>query len=111
MSETEIKGGIEWFEIPGRPGETDHQCARCGSSVGWYDCWDCGGGGLTYHDCGEDTCACLHPEINVQCDSCTGEGGAWHCISTPAWCKANPLPGRDHIASTALSHEAWGDAR
>lgn len=28
MSNTRIEGGIEWFTIPGREGETDCQCAR-----------------------------------------------------------------------------------
>lgn len=40
----------------------------------WVDCWNCIEG-LTGHDCGEDTCCCLHPEDNVVCDICNGEGG------------------------------------
>lgn len=41
----------------------------------WIDCWNCGGEGYSYHDCGEDTCCCLDPEDNVVCDVCGGEGG------------------------------------
>ena len=41
----------------------------------WIDCWNCGGEGYTHHDCGEDTCACLVPELNVECEVCEGEGG------------------------------------
>jgi len=41
----------------------------------WVDCWNCGGEGYTHHDCGEDTCCCLVPELNVECDVCDGEGG------------------------------------
>lgn len=38
------------------------------------DCWDCGGEGVTHHDCGEDTCHCLNPEDNVTCETCGGRG-------------------------------------
>ncbi len=37
-------------------------------------CWKCGGSGLTHHDCGEDTCCCVDPQDNVDCDICDGEG-------------------------------------
>ncbi len=36
-------------------------------------CWSCGGVGV-YHDCGEDTCCCLEPELNKFCYVCNGEG-------------------------------------
>lgn len=38
------------------------------------ECWNCGGEGFSYHDCGEDTCCCLYPEPNVLCDICWGKG-------------------------------------
>ena len=38
------------------------------------DCWDCGGAGVTHHDCGEDCCACAYPEDNVLCETCGGKG-------------------------------------
>lgn len=41
----------------------------------WIDCWNCGGEGYSYHDCGEDVCCCLDPEDNVVCDICHGKGG------------------------------------
>ena len=41
----------------------------------WESCWKCDGEGYSHHDCGEDTCCCLHPENNVRCDICNGEGG------------------------------------
>ena len=41
----------------------------------WIDCWNCDGEGYSSHDCGEDTCCCLIPEDNVQCDVCRGKGG------------------------------------
>lgn len=37
-------------------------------------CWDCGGTGYTHHDCGEDCCACRHPEDNVPCETCGTTG-------------------------------------
>lgn len=36
-------------------------------------CYECGGDG-GYHDCGEDCCNCLWPEINRLCDVCGGHG-------------------------------------
>jgi hypothetical protein len=41
----------------------------------WIECECCGGEGYTSHDCGEDSCCCLEPEDNVQCDACGGNGG------------------------------------
>ena len=45
---------------------------QCGDYV---ECWNCGGEGVSHHDCGEDTCCCLYPEDNVMCDICDGAGG------------------------------------
>ena len=54
-------------------------CAK-GHQMEWIECEQCGGEGLSEeHDCGEDTCACLEPEPNVDCDVCDGDGGWWHC--------------------------------
>lgn len=73
------------------------QCARCGSSMMWAECENCGGEGLDGHDCGEDCCCCLDPEPNQRCDYCRGSGGHWECMSSPRFCTANPLTGRDEI--------------
>lgn len=56
-------------------------CAKCGSSTAWVGCWQCGGEGVSGHDCGEDTCCCLHPEDNEPCDICDGNGGWRACLS------------------------------
>lgn len=77
--------------------EIDCQCARCGSSMDYLDCHQCGGEGVDGHDCGEDCCCCLYPEDNMTCDICDGEGG-WHrCLSSPEWCETHPLPGREDV--------------
>ena len=102
--EARIEGGIEWF--PTHDGEEDCQCARCGSSCDWLSCPECFNG-YTGHDCGEDACSCLHPEDNVVCGYCDGAGGAWHCLSSPAFCRSHPMLGREHIESTALRSDAW----
>lgn len=76
--------------------EIDCQCARCGSSMDYERCNQCEDG-YSDHDCGDDCCCCLEPELNVPCDLCRGQGG-WHtCLSSPEWCEANPLPGREQI--------------
>lgn len=41
------------------------------------ECDDCGGTGVNGHDCGEDTCCCLNPEENVECQRCGGAGHYW----------------------------------
>jgi hypothetical protein len=41
----------------------------------YVECWQCGGEGVSHHECGEDTCCCLNPEDNVICDICDGKGG------------------------------------
>lgn len=72
----------------------DCQCARCGASMDWEECSNCGGDGLVGHDCGEDTCCCMDPEENVVCDICDGEGGWQLCMSGYMWCLTHPNPGR-----------------
>ena len=76
--------------------EIDCQCARCGSSCDYVECWDCEDG-YSDHDCGEDCCCCLRPENNVLCSICLGRDGWQCCISSEQWCKANPLPGRETV--------------
>lgn len=80
-----------------RPNEQwEEQCARCGSSMHHERCKDCEDG-YSGHECGEDCCACLYPEENVICDTCGGYGGWYVCLSSPEWCEANPLPGRENV--------------
>lgn len=105
-----IVGGVEWYTVDAGPVERDDyddcQCARCGSSVEHVCCYNCGGDGYSHHDCGEDCCCCLYPEDNVVCDICRGRGGWWRCLSTPEYCEANPMPGRERIKSIAMMSEA-----
>lgn len=76
--------------------EWDCQCARCGSSMGWEDCGNCYEG-YTGHDCGEDCCMCEYPIDNVPCGVCSGYEGWNFCCSSPEWCEANPIKGRESI--------------
>lgn len=79
--------------------EIDCQCARCGSSCHYVECHNCDSEypGYSYHDCGEDCCCCLNPEPNMRCDVCDGHGGWQCCLSSPEWCNANPLEGREDV--------------
>ena len=43
-------------------------------------CEQCGGDGVFGHDCGEDTCCCLEPEENEDCELCFGLGYFKMCI-------------------------------
>ena len=74
----------------------EYQCGRCGSSITFEDCQNCGGDGVTSHDCGEDCCCCLYPEDNVTCDICRGKGSFPICLSSPKWCEAHPMKGREN---------------
>lgn len=76
--------------------EIDVQCARCGSSVDTERCDHCEDG-FDGHDCGEDCCMCRYPEDNVPCDYCDGTGVWRRCMSSPEWCEANPVPGREDV--------------
>lgn len=55
-------------------------CDECGAKKSWCDCGNCGGGGYSHHDCGEDCCCCAWPEDNVECDICKGDGGWNACV-------------------------------
>lgn len=59
-------------------------CPICGNEMEWVDCWSCQGEG-GYHDCGDDCCPCLEPELdlNVDCPECKGEGGYLECQALP----------------------------
>lgn len=78
--------------------EWEVMCARCGSSLDFEECEQCGGEGVDGHDCGEDCCCCLHPEENVRCDACRGQGSFPTCLSERSgWCQANPREGRKSV--------------
>lgn len=76
---------------------TDFQCKRCGSSMSIETCDSCAGDGLVGHECGEDCCSCADPVDNVACDICGGTGHYAVCLSSSAWCEANPRPGMEQV--------------
>ena len=78
-------------------GEWDCKCARCGSSADSQTCMQCCGDGYSGHDCGDDCCCCLEPDDDVLCGLCDGRGYWNRCLSSPEWCNANPLPGRESV--------------
>lgn len=88
---------------------TEAQCARCGSSVEWVECYNCDEDGFACHDCGEDCCCCADPEPNVACDICEGAGGWWRCMSSPEWCEAHPQSGRESVERGAVEAFAAGE--
>lgn len=110
MTDTQIRGGVEWFKVPVGDGTwaDECQCARCGSSVEWVDCYNCDDGDLG-SDCIDDLChggECMHGDSGfIRCDICNGKGGWWRCISGREWCLAHPLEGRAGINTTAYDGE------
>ena len=73
--------------------EIDCQCARCGGSCVWHDCYECEDGYNDRHD--EDPLWYGHELYICQC--CLGRGGWNVCGNSHEWCEANPLTGREAI--------------
>lgn len=69
----------------------DAQCARCGSSVDREQCPTCCGNGYV----NEDLYGCYIE--TVPCCDCDGHGGWCICLSSPDWCEAHPLAGRELV--------------
>lgn len=65
--------------------EAADTCVECGSQKFPRDCYNCGGEGVSGHDCGEDTCCCHYPEDNVTCGICKGDGGWLQCANCHPW--------------------------
>ena len=86
-------------DVPKNHHEYEVQCYRCGSSVSFEACEYCGGEGVDGHECGEDTCSCFEPEDNMACGVCEGAAAFVVCLSSPVWCQAHPLPGREQAVS------------
>ena len=109
-SQSRIEGGIEWYTVDAGPLEQDLteecSCARCGSSVEFKDCWECGGEGEIEE---ADTDNYSNEYVWRRCSQCNGSRGRWHCVSTPEYCHTYTIPGREGIESTALKSEAWYD--
>lgn len=98
------KGTYIGMEHPHDGRRWECHCARCGSSLEFETCEMCGGEGVDGHDCGEDSCCCMHPDDNITCDACLGRGAWPRCMSSFEWCEAHPLPGR---AETKRSTPEW----
>lgn len=60
-------------------------CSDCNSQKLWRECYNCDEDGYSDHDCGDDTCCCLHPAANVRCDICQGKGGWLQCCTCHPW--------------------------
>lgn len=75
------------------------QCARCGSSMIGESCGRCGGDGVTAPgELHEQDPLWYDPDDYENCHECDGEGGWLQCCSSPEYCKAHPIPGREGIA-------------
>lgn len=78
--------------------EWDCQCARCGSCLDWDLCEACDGEGITGPgELYEQDPLNYHPDDFERCHQCGGEASWPFCLSSPEWCEANPLGGRENI--------------
>lgn len=94
----------------GSCGEPEQKCSCLfddGDGGDWVDCWSCGGSGFTDHDCGEDTCMCLDPEDDTECEMCRGDGG-WRkrLPDNEGGAMADEIDTADHVHH-APSGEDW----
>ena len=78
-------------EKPKEPTPHASWCDGTGSTT----CWDCGGEG-GYHDCSDDCCPHLDPELETDCQTCGGHGE----IRCPA-CEEAEREHLDHIEALA----------
>lgn len=86
--------------------EWDCQCARCGSSMHFVDCDNCGGEGDLESDDWQDEEGYRRP-----CDWCHARGGHWACLSSAEWCEANPRDGRADVKRGAVEWFTFEVAR
>jgi hypothetical protein len=70
----------------------------------------CGGDGYFEHDCFDDSCCCLDPEDDT-CHYCDGGGSIPICLSSPEWCEAHPLPGRENTPRNTPEYFVVGNAK
>ena len=92
---------------PPRDGrEWESQCARCGSSTVPEECNNCGGEGFIVDDDWQ-----ADEGDTFTCDWCRGEGGWQHCCSTPEWCEANPVAGREETKRGAIEWFTFDESK
>ena len=51
---------------------------------------DCDEGGMSDHECGDDTCCCADPQPNVVCETCDGKAGWILCLHEGGVCEMRP---------------------
>lgn len=74
----------------------DCQCARCGSSMMSESCGRCGGEGTTaVGELYEEDPLWYDVDDVAPCHECNGEGAWMLCISSPEYCEAHPMKGRE----------------
>lgn len=72
----------------------ENMCARCGSSLHYEHC--------TALFCDFEADPGDEDGDYGPCDECGGKGGWYVCLSSAAWCEANPLEGREHYPRGSL---------
>lgn len=75
--------------------EWDCQCARCGSSCDSQQCEECLGDGFVECDEWDDEIG--DGDGFEKCPDCIGNPVRYRCMSSPEWCEANPMPGRELV--------------
>ena len=76
--------------------EWDCQCARCGSSCDSQQCGECLGDGFV--ECDEFDDERGDGDGFEACPECLGSPIRYRCLSSPEWCEANPMPGRENVS-------------
>jgi hypothetical protein len=88
LQKTSVIGG----KCPSDGRYWDCQCARCGSSVMFNECDNCGGEGWI-----EDDDWQAYEGDGHNCYWCNGVGGHFACVSSVEYCEGHPKKGREDI--------------
>lgn len=93
------------LEHPNDGRDWECQCGRCGASLEWVECEACGGEGITGPgELYEQDPLWYDPDDYENCHQCGGQASFPRCLSSLAWCQANPIQGREAIA---ISTPEW----
>jgi hypothetical protein len=97
---------------PGDGRNWDCQCAQCGSSMYSEECGACGGEGITAPgELHEQDPLWYDPDDFESCHQCGGDGAWMICMSSPGWCEANPVPGREGVPRGKVEWFTFDEAR
>lgn len=97
------------YDREARQWDWNYQCARCGSSLDFEQCSECGGEGTTQPGELHEYDPLWYDEDDIEtCHLCDGQASFPYCCSSYLWCLTHPLPGRIEIPPSTPEWFAMG---